>query len=47
MNNLSENSVPAISVYDIPRWYAVYTRSRHEKKVLENLQNINIEAYVP
>lgn len=47
MNNLSENSVPVVSVYDIPRWYAAYTRPRHEKKVLENLQNIDIEAYVP
>jgi transcriptional antiterminator RfaH len=29
------------------KWYAVYTRSRAEKKVLKNLQEIGIEAYLP
>ncbi|MDP1623911.1 MAG: UpxY family transcription antiterminator [Bacteroidales bacterium] len=30
-----------------PLWYAVYTRSRSEKKVMENLTAKGIEAYVP
>lgn len=29
------------------RWYAVYTRPKHEKKVAENLKNQNIEHYLP
>lgn len=28
-------------------WYAVYTRSRYEKKLAENLREKGIEAYVP
>jgi transcription antitermination factor NusG len=29
------------------RWYAVYTRSRHEKRVLEQLQVKSIECFLP
>ncbi|MBO8131124.1 MAG: UpxY family transcription antiterminator [Candidatus Marinimicrobia bacterium] len=29
------------------RWYAVYTKSRHEKKVYEMLVKKNIEAFLP
>jgi len=32
---------------DSAKWYAVYTRSRNEKKVAERLVNEGIEAYVP
>jgi transcription antitermination factor NusG len=28
-------------------WYAMYTKSRHEKKVMDLLQEKGIEAYVP
>jgi transcription antitermination factor NusG len=28
-------------------WYAVYVKSRTEKKICENLQSRNIEAYIP
>ena len=28
-------------------WYALYTKSRHEKKVYEELVAQNIEAYIP
>jgi transcription antitermination factor NusG len=28
-------------------WYAVYTKSRHEKKLVEELREKRIEAYVP
>ena len=31
----------------IPQWYAVYTRHCHEKKVFEQLQQMEIEAYLP
>jgi len=29
------------------RWYAVYTRPKHEKRVAESLTNQNIEHYLP
>jgi transcription antitermination factor NusG len=29
------------------RWYAAYTRSRHEKRVLERLQTMSIECFLP
>jgi hypothetical protein len=29
------------------RWYALYTRSRHEKKVAEGLRQREFEAYLP
>ena len=28
-------------------WYAVYTKSRYEKKLADNLREKGIEAYVP
>jgi transcriptional antiterminator RfaH len=31
----------------IPNWYAVYTKYYHEKKVLKQLQQMEIEAYLP
>lgn len=32
---------------NLPQWYAIYTRSRAEKKVLEQLTLRGIEAYLP
>jgi transcription antitermination factor NusG len=32
---------------EIPAWYAVYTRSRHEKQVAAYLQQQKIETYLP
>ncbi len=32
---------------DSLRWYAVYTRPRHEKKVFSSLQKKGIESYLP
>ena len=29
------------------KWIAVYTKSRHEKVVIQELENKNIEAYCP
>lgn len=31
----------------VPRWYAVRTRSRHEKKVFDQLLSRNIESFLP
>src|SRR5688572_14642064 len=31
----------------MPGWYALYTRPRHEKQVLEELKARNIEAFLP
>lgn len=33
--------------YTEPRWYACYTRARHEKQVAELLQQKEIERYLP
>ncbi len=30
-----------------PRWYAVYTKSRHEKKVATNLKDKSVEVFLP
>jgi len=38
--------VPAI-LYDVPHWYACYTRSRHEKIVDELLRQHKIESFLP
>jgi transcription antitermination factor NusG len=32
---------------EVLHWYAVYTKPRHEKKVVENLNIQNIEVYAP
>ena len=32
---------------EIPQWYAIRTRSRHEKLVAEQLQTQNIESFLP
>jgi transcriptional antiterminator RfaH len=38
---------PFYSCRQIPKWYVAYTRSRNERKVEWQLNNINIAAYVP
>jgi len=30
-----------------PRWYAAYTAPRHEKRVLQHLENRSLETYLP
>ncbi|MCX6267593.1 MAG: UpxY family transcription antiterminator [Bacteroidetes bacterium] len=35
------------ALQETPYWYAVYTRSRYEKKLMELLLGKGIEAYVP
>ncbi len=34
-------------LYVVPKWYACYTRSRHEKRVEEQLRERGIESYLP
>jgi transcription antitermination factor NusG len=36
-----------ISPVNASRWYAVYTRPHHERKVCRNLEEIRIDAYLP
>lgn len=36
-----------LSPHDTPGWYALYTRSRFEHKVLEGLKGKSIEAFLP
>jgi transcription antitermination factor NusG len=40
-------SVPASRVLEQPRWYALQTRSRHEKKVAAELQEKGVSVYLP
>jgi transcription antitermination factor NusG len=35
------------AAYLEPRWYAVYTRARHEKRVAQQLENGRTESYLP
>ncbi len=30
-----------------PRWYALWTRSRHEAMVRQELEHLEIEAFLP
>jgi transcriptional antiterminator NusG len=50
-NNLtsgSRNTAPGPAAeYDEQRWYAVYTRARHEKRVEEQLRRRSVEALLP
>ena len=41
------NQLPDIQDQPEARWYALYTRSRHEKKVDQQLQEKKIESYLP
>jgi transcription antitermination factor NusG len=44
------NSGPGIGVLDLghhPRWYAIRTRSRHEKIVAEHLEKQGMESFLP
>jgi transcriptional antiterminator NusG len=38
---------PGADAAVLPRWYAVQTRSRHEKSVLEQLRRREIDAFLP
>jgi transcription antitermination factor NusG len=38
--------VPAVAV-EVPRWYAIHTRARHEKKVTTQLQDKGVTTFLP
>ncbi|HEX7050698.1 MAG TPA: UpxY family transcription antiterminator [Longimicrobiales bacterium] len=38
---------PPAVLYDEPRWYACYTRARHEKRVEELLRGRGVDSYLP
>jgi transcription antitermination factor NusG len=38
--------VPAVAVKE-PRWYAIHTRARHEKKVTTQLQDKGVTTFLP
>lgn len=45
----SANAAPAPppALYVEPRWYACYTRARHEKQVFDLLSKRGVESYLP
>jgi transcription antitermination factor NusG len=46
--SLQPLAVPtAITAVEEPKWYAIHTRSRHEKKVAEQLQDRGITTFLP
>lgn len=48
---LSPSTETAASTYSVesrsPNWYALYTRSRHEKQVAEQLEQRHFEVFLP
>jgi transcription antitermination factor NusG len=40
-------AVGVAPLVDVPQWYAIRTRSRHEKLVAEQLQTQSIESFLP
>jgi len=38
---------PPATISDQLRWYAVYTRSRHEKRIKEQLDSQSLESFLP
>jgi transcription antitermination factor NusG len=48
MNAVATGSLPTSqAILDQPRWYAVRTRSRHEKLVTRQLENQGIQSFLP
>src|SRR5690348_5588092 len=45
--SFAELSAKAQRDYSEARWYAAYSRSRHEKSVLEHLVKRNVESFLP
>jgi transcription antitermination factor NusG len=39
--------ISSIEQFNIPRWYAVHTRAKHEKKVAAELQQRGMKAFLP
>lgn len=47
MNALTEKNIDQLKNLSNVRWFAVYTKPRHEKKIREYLLEKDIESYVP
>ncbi len=48
INRRESQTLPALPLaYAEPRWYAVYTRARHEKRVAQQLELGRVESYLP
>lgn len=48
LNHSEPQRVPVLpAAYVEPRWYAAYTRSRHEKRVAQQLELGRVESYLP
>ncbi|HTW31713.1 MAG TPA: UpxY family transcription antiterminator [Candidatus Sulfotelmatobacter sp.] len=47
MTSFSDNELPSLAAELEPRWYAVYTHARHEKKISEQLSQKSIEQFLP
>lgn len=45
--NWESGEVESRAAYCEPRWYAAWTRARHEKRVAEQLSGRSIEAFLP
>jgi len=42
-----QGETASAEAYDLPRWYALYTNGRHEKRVAELLSNHQVDCYLP
>jgi len=47
MNGAAGLAVASAQVQSLPQWFAVRTRSRHEKLVARQLENQGIESFLP
>ena len=43
----SPRSEPSLSARNEPNWYAIWTRSRHEQVVLDQLKGKRLDAFLP
>ena len=46
-SSLSTRSKKVVDLRQVPRWYAIYTRSRREKKVSMELEERGLEHFLP
>src|SRR5262249_9622417 len=44
---LNWNQLESANIPEMPTWFALHTRSRHEKKVAEEMQGKGITAFLP
>jgi transcription elongation factor/antiterminator RfaH len=44
---VEHNDHPGETNYFEPHWYATYTRSRHEKRIVQQLEQKSVECFLP